>query len=69
MIIEMGEGMNEAGESIPAYGFVDHKSGVFITDPYSSSCGRFVVDPVATYGVPKEKADHLVKLNKSIGAA
>lgn len=69
MIIELGEGMNDKGEPIPAYGFLDHSSGVFITDPYMSSCGRFAVDPVKEYYLPKREADRLVALNKSIGAS
>jgi hypothetical protein len=31
-------------------------SGVCITDPYSSECSRFEVDPTGTYGITAEDA-------------
>lgn len=31
-------------------GFLHQKSGIWILDPYLSSCGRFKVDPIEEYG-------------------
>lgn len=36
---------------------------VIITDPFVSSCGRFEVDPVATYDVDEETAKAIVSQN------
>lgn len=42
-------------------GFLDLKSGCFITDPTQSSCGRFEVGPVEAYGITREQATTLAK--------
>ena len=34
----------------------DH-DGFFITDPFTSECGRFEVDPIAFYGLTAEQAE------------
>ncbi|MAY34740.1 MAG: hypothetical protein CMN84_01435 [Spongiibacteraceae bacterium] len=41
----------------------------FITDPSLSECGRFNVDPQATYGVPADWANALRWLNKTLEQA
>lgn len=35
-----------------------------ITDPFTSECGRFQVDPTAEYGITREQAIQLCILNK-----
>lgn len=46
------------------FGFV--WKGVFITDPYSSDCSRFEVDPTEAYGISRDDAEQLRKLNQSL---
>lgn len=41
----------------------------FITDPSLSECGRFKVDPQATYDVPAEWSNALCWLNKTLDQA
>lgn len=50
-------------------GFVDHKSGVVIAFPELSSCGRFEVDPMETYGASAEQVQALQVLNNKIAQA
>jgi hypothetical protein len=38
---------------------------MLIIDPFSSSCGRFDVDPHATYGLPLAAANEVVRHNKT----
>jgi len=61
--VEIGEDFN----NITVFGF--SINDMFIVDPYVSECGRFNVDPVETYGISKEDADNLVKLNKILEEA
>ena len=35
----------------------------FITEPFSSECGRFEVDPTKYYGITKDEADMIEKYN------
>ena len=35
----------------------------FITEPFSSECGRFEVDPTKYYGITKDEADKIEKYN------
>lgn len=51
------------GTTVPAYGFT--YAGTFITDPYESECGRFVVKP-GYYRLTEEQAQELVRLNESL---
>ena len=53
----------EDGRLGPAWGFVDRASVVFIWNPRLSSCGRFTVDPLKTYGVSEYEAQLLANLN------
>lgn len=39
--------------------------GFFITEPNSSECGRFEVDPMEYYGVTSEQVDLIMKFNKT----
>ncbi len=48
---------------MPVFG-IEH-GGMFIHDPYLSSCGRFDAKP-SDYGLTKESADLLVALNRLI---
>ncbi len=48
---------------MPVFG-IEH-AGMFIYDPYTSSCGRFDAKP-SDYGLTKESADLLVGLNNLI---
>ena len=38
--------------------------GMFITEPDSSECGRFMVDPTQEYGLTKKEFDLIMKFNK-----
>lgn len=53
----------DAITGMPVFG-IEH-GGMFIHDPYRSSCGRFEIQPSA-YGLTKESADLLVALNRLI---
>ena len=54
------------------YGDDDHETerlgfvhqGMFITEPDSSECGRFMVDPTQEYGLTKKEFDLIMKFNK-----
>lgn len=37
---------------------------MLIIDPFTSSCGRFEVDPHVTYGLPMAAADELLRHNQ-----
>ena len=43
-------------------GFTDQTSGVRITDPRLSSCGRFAVEP-STYGMDEDEVRNMIELN------
>ena len=53
------------------YGGDDHEAerlgfvhgGVFITEPDTSACGRFEVDPTKEYGLTKKEFDLIMKFN------
>lgn len=49
---------------MPVFGF--NIRDMFVFNPYESTCGRFEVDPVETYGISKDEADQLVALNKML---
>lgn len=49
------------GTLAPAWYF-EH-GGMAITDLYVSECGRFQVDPTATYGIFPQQAEELRALN------
>ena len=38
--------------------------GFFITEPNSSECGRFEVDPIKEYGLTKKQVDMIENFNK-----
>lgn len=52
---------------LPVFGF--ERNGMFITDPLSSECGRFEVDPQEAYGISKEEAAAIVRLNTALKKA
>ena len=35
------------------------KDGVFITDPFKSSCGRFLADPRKDYGLTSDQIEQI----------
>lgn len=47
-------------------GFLDKPSGILISDPFSSTCGRFVAAPTTTYGISLAAARALKSLNFKI---
>ena len=40
-------------------------NGFFITEPNSSECGRFEVDPIKEYGLTKKQFDMIMNFNKT----
>lgn len=56
----------KTGEEFNAIGFVDHNSGVTISNPAQSSCGRFEVDPQQTYGVSEAQTQALKLVNETV---
>ena len=38
--------------------------GVFVTDPFVSDCGRFLVDPINDYGLTTEQVAQFTAVNK-----
>ena len=44
-------------------GFVSEE-GIFVTDPFESECGRFMMDPIKDYGLTQKQVDEMVKVNK-----
>ena len=54
------------------YGDDDHETerlgfvhdDVFITEPDTSECGRFEVDPIKEYGLTKKQFDMIMNFNK-----
>lgn len=45
------------------------RNSMMITDPFSSECCRFEVDPVATYGIPVDVGTAMVEANAARAAA
>jgi len=43
-------------------GFVSEE-GIFVTDPFESECGRFMMDPIKDYGLTQKQVDKMVKAN------
>ena len=43
-------------------GFVSEE-GIFVTDPFESECGRFMMDPIKDYGLNQKQVDEMVKVN------
>ena len=43
-------------------GFVSEE-GIFVTDPFESECGRFMMDPIKDYGLTQKQVDQMVKVN------
>jgi hypothetical protein len=54
---------------VACIGFTDEASGVWISDPRKSTCGRFEADPVKDYGLTKEQVVDLLALNDSVEEA
>lgn len=50
----------------PSIGF--HYEGMEIADPFTSACGRFIIEP-AEYGLDHAQAHHLLRLNEVVAAA
>ena len=63
---EIGTRLDEAGNDVPALGFVH--ADIFITDPTVSSCGRFIIDPLVTYGISPCEARLLRIANAALTA-
>jgi hypothetical protein len=57
---KLGTRMKQDGTQEPAYGF-EHE-GMFIHNPYESSCGRFLAKP-SDYGLSAAEAKQLVNMN------
>ena len=43
-------------------GFVSEE-GIFVTDPFESECGRFMMDPIKDFGLTQKQVDEMVKAN------
>ena len=43
-------------------GFVS-EYGIFVTDPFESECGRFLMNPIKDYGLTQKQVDQMVKAN------
>ena len=43
-------------------GFVSEED-IFVTDPFESECGRFMMDPIKDYGLTQKQVDEMVKVN------
>ena len=43
-------------------GFVSEE-GIFVTDPFESECGRFMMDPIKDYGLTQKQVDEMGKAN------
>ena len=43
-------------------GFVS-EYGLFVTDPFESECGRFMMDPIKDYGLTQKQVDKMVEVN------
>lgn len=54
-------------EGAPVFGVV--VDDFFIVDPFTSQCGRFVVDAQEAYGLSEEDAGALVCMNNALKAA
>lgn len=39
-------------------------NGTFITDPFTSECSRFVLDPIKDYGLTKQQVNDMITFNK-----
>ena len=63
MKFTLGTGLNDRGENAPAYGF--EFRGMFITDPFASECGRFLVGP-EYYNLTSTEAQELTTLNEQL---
>lgn len=50
----------------PSIGF--HYEGMEISDPFTSACGRFIIEP-SEYGLDHAQAHHLLRLNEMAAAA
>jgi len=57
---ELGDALNDEGNTVPAYGF--SFEGMFIVDARLSECGQFAVEP-AYYGLTEAQANELARLN------
>lgn len=57
---KLGTKVGNDGKQEPAYGF-EHE-GMFIHNPYESSCGRFLAKP-SDYGLSNAEAKQLVNMN------
>ena len=44
-------------------GFVS-EYGIFVTDPFESECGRFMMDPIKDYGLTQKQVDEMVSEEK-----
>ena len=40
--------------------------GMFITDPTTSECGRFEVDPIKEYGLTQKQLERILEHNKDL---
>lgn len=61
--MQLERNLSTEASSEPAFGFYDEKSGVLIIDPYTSSCGRFIVDPMTEYGLTAGDLEWLSMMN------
>ena len=43
-------------------GFVS-EYGIFVTDPFESECGRFMMGPIKDYGLTQKQVDKMVEVN------
>lgn len=53
-------------QDLPSIGF--HYEGMAIADPFTSSCGRFIIEP-SEYGLDHAQAHHLLRLNEVVATA
>ena len=56
----------ENAEGNLAFGFTHEKSGTFIAEPFLCTSGMEPIDPTEEYGISKEEADFIVKLNEAL---
>lgn len=63
MKFTLGTGLDDDFNEVPAYGF--DFCGTFVTDPFISECGRFLVSP-AYYDLTSIEAQELVTLNEKL---
>lgn len=57
IIVDVGLDVSSGEYLNDVLGFLDNKSGTFISDLFLSCCGRFEVNPIKEYGLTQKQVD------------